>query len=83
MTEQCSFCGHKHLKSQKTRYLYQRQKELMVVERVPCLQCEYCGEQYFEASVLKKIEADFSAVALQKKQPLRTMKVAVEDYAGI
>ena len=55
----------------------------MVVERVPCLQCEYCGEQYFEASVLKKIEADFSAVALQKKQPLRTMKVAVEDYAGI
>lgn len=83
MTKQCSFCGHKHIKPQKTRYLYQRKKELMVVEQVPCLQCEYCGEQYFEASVLKKIEADFFAVALRKKQPLRTMQVAVEDYAGI
>ena len=27
-----------------------------IVNNVPCEECEYCGEQYFEAQVLKKMK---------------------------
>ena len=33
-----------------------------MVDDVPCEQCEFCGEQYFEASVVKNIEREFEAI---------------------
>lgn len=57
MTEQCSFCGNKHLTYKATRYIHQSGEEMLIVENVPCLVCDYCGEQYFDIGVLKQIEA--------------------------
>jgi len=54
MSEQCVFCGHKHLSSKTTRYIYQKDQQMLVVEHVPCLECTFCGEQYFDAGVLQK-----------------------------
>lgn len=31
---------------------------MLFVEQVPCVECDFCGEQYFDIQVLKKIESD-------------------------
>ncbi|NEX16531.1 MAG: hypothetical protein C1943_07865, partial [Halochromatium sp.] len=48
-----------------TRYIHQQGDELLIVEEVPCLRCDYCGEEYFDISTLKKIETDHLALATQ------------------
>lgn len=83
MSEQCVFCGHKHLNSKTTRYIYQKDQQMLVVEHVPCLEGTFCGEQYFDAGVLQKIENDYLAITHQKRQPQRIMQVAVEDFATL
>jgi YgiT-type zinc finger domain-containing protein len=55
MTEQCAFCGNKHLTPKTTRYLHQHDEQLLIVDGVPCLECDFCGEQYFEIDVLKRM----------------------------
>ncbi len=83
MTENCVFCGHKHLISKTTRYIYQKDRQMLVVENVPCLVCTFCGEQYFDAGVLQKIENDYLAITHQQRQPQRVMQVAVEDFSAL
>ena len=82
MSEQCVFCGHKHLSNKLTRYIYQRNDQLLVVDNVPCLECLFCGEQYFDAPVLQKIEDDYQAIVTDKRKPERIMQVAVENYSA-
>jgi YgiT-type zinc finger domain-containing protein len=83
MTEQCVFCGHKHLSNKTTRYIYQKDQQMLVVDNVPCMECTFCGEQYFDAIVLQKIENDYSAIVHQQRQPQRVMNVAVEDFSSL
>jgi YgiT-type zinc finger domain-containing protein len=83
MTEQCVFCGHKHLSNKTTRYIYQKDQQMLVVDNVPCMECTFCGEQYFDAIVLQKIENDYSAIVHQQRQPQRVMNVAVEDFTAL
>ena len=63
MAEQCSFCGNTHLTPKTTRYIHQQNGEMLFVEQVPCLECDYGGEQYFEIDVLKRIIAPSSSTA--------------------
>lgn len=51
---------------------------MLVVEHVPCLECTFCGEQYFDALVLEKIENDFQAINNRQRQAQRIMRVAVK-----
>ncbi|MCQ8105465.1 type II toxin-antitoxin system MqsA family antitoxin [Methylomonas sp. SURF-2] len=83
MTEQCSFCGHKHLSHKLTRYLHQQGDELLIIDDVPCLECDFCGEQYFEAAVLKAIEAEHLAIINHQKKPTWIKPVAVESFAAL
>lgn len=83
MNEQCSFCGHAHLSEKHARYIHQLGDDLLIVEDVPCLECEYCGEQYFAIDALKKIEADHTALTARRKQPSRVLQVAVEEYRSL
>ncbi|MTW22737.1 YgiT-type zinc finger protein [Allochromatium palmeri] len=80
MAEQCSFCGNTHLTPKTTRYIHQQNGELLFVEQVPCLECDYCGEQYFEIDVLKQIEADHRAIVEHRKSPRRFVQVAVQEF---
>jgi len=82
MKEQCSFCGNTNLSAKQVRYIYARDGvDMMVVEGVPCVECDFCHEQYFEATSLKKIEQDFLAVSNRRKKPRRCLQVACEEYA--
>ena len=83
MSEHCVFCGHKHLSSKTTRYIYQKDQQMLVVEHVPRLESTFCGEQYFDAGVLQKIENDYLAITRQQRQPQRVRQVAVEDFSAL
>ncbi len=83
MVKQCPFCGNKHLTATATQYIYQHDDRFLVVNSVPCLECDYCGEQYFGADVLKKIEQEFSALENSRKVPQRTIEVPMEDFTMI
>lgn len=82
MSEQCVFCGHKHLTAKTTRYLHQQDGELLFVDDVPCLECSFCGEQYFDAKVLKQIELDHQEINARRKQPTHFIQVAVETFGA-
>jgi YgiT-type zinc finger domain-containing protein len=83
MSQQCSFCGHAHLKATLTLYIHQRGDDLLIVDDVPCLECEFCGEQYFPIETLKTIEADHVALSAGAKRPARTLAVAVERFGAL
>jgi len=83
MSQHCAFCGHRHLTAKNTRYIHQQADELLIVDGVPCLECDYCGEQYFDAAVLKTIEAEHTAIVQQGKKPQAVKPVAVESFAAL
>lgn len=80
MIAQCVFCGNKHLTAKQTQYLHQAHNEMLIVELVPCIECDFCGEQYFDVQTLKQIEADHLAISEHRKQPSRFVQVAVEEF---
>jgi len=56
MNKVCNFCGNKNFRIKKVQYIYRHDGKFLIVNDVPCEECEYCGEQYFKSDVLKKIE---------------------------
>lgn len=79
----CNFCGNKNFKERHAQYIYRHNAQLLVVNDVPCEECEYCGEQYFKAEALEKIEKDFNDIYLAGKKPKREINVPVEEYTGL
>ena len=54
-----------------------------MVNNVPCEECEFCGEQYFKAETLKKIEKEFKEIYLSGKKAKKEIKVPVEEFVEI
>ena len=81
MKKVCSFCGNKNFREKNVQYIYKHNGQFLVVNNVPCEECEYCGEQYFKGDVLKRIERDFEFVYSRRKKARLTIRVPVEQYA--
>jgi len=79
----CHFCGNKNFKKNKVQYTYKRDNRYIIVDEVPCEQCEFCGEQYFEASVLKNIELEFDEIYSKGKNINNKIIVPIEAYTDI
>ncbi|MEM2915725.1 MAG: YgiT-type zinc finger protein [Candidatus Bathyarchaeia archaeon] len=79
----CNFCGNKSFREKQVQYIYRHDDRFLVVNNVPCEECEFCGEQYFKAGVLKRIEKDFKEIYFSGRKPKRKVEVPVEDFAGI
>ena len=79
----CNFCGNKNFRERHVQYIYKHNDQFLVVNNVPCEECEYCGEQYFKAEALKKIEEDFNAIYQSGKKAKKEVKVPVEEYIEI
>ncbi len=79
----CNFCGNKNFKIKRVQYIYKHEGKFLVVNDVPCEECEFCGEQYFEAKVLKKIENDFNEINSLKRKAKKKIEVPVEDFEGV
>jgi len=79
----CNFCGSDSFASRTTQYVYRRDGKYLFVDDVPCERCEKCGEIYYAASVLKRIEADFDAIQKDGRKAARFVEVPVESYPAI
>ena len=83
MKKICNFCGNKNFREKHVQYIYRHDGQFLVVNNVQCEECEYCGEQYFKAGVLKKIEKDFMDIYRSKKKAKRVLKLPVEEFVEI
>ena len=83
MKKVCNFCGNKNFREKIVQYIYRHDGQYLLVDNVPCEECEYCGEQYFKTAVLKKIEKDFEAIYSSGKMAKGEVKVPVEDFVEI
>ena len=83
MNKVCSFCGNKNFREKTVQYIYRHDEQLLMVNNVPCEECEYCGEQYFKGVDLEKIEADFRAIYSSGKKVKKEVAVPVEEFAEI
>lgn len=83
MSKICHFCGNKNFKNNKVQYIYRHNDKFLIVNDVPCVQCEYCGEQYFRGDVLKKVEKEFNEIYSFGKEVKKEIPVPVEQYAEL
>ena len=79
----CSFCGHKELQSRQTQYIYRYNGQFLIVDDVPCLQCAYCGEQYFEGLVLRDIEKRFNELHVHGQKASKEVQIPVEHFSNL
>jgi len=83
MSEDCSFCGNTDFKEKSVDYVYRRGDKMLVVNGVPCTECTYCGERYYEADVLVRIESDFEAIENGTREVEHRLSVPVEDFSRL
>jgi len=83
MNKVCSFCGNKNFRKKTVQYIYRHYEQLLMVNNVPCEECEYCGERYFKGVDLEKIETDFRAIYSSGKKVKKEVAVPVEEFAEI
>ncbi|GJQ24382.1 YgiT-type zinc finger domain-containing protein [Candidatus Brocadia sapporoensis] len=79
----CHFCGNKNLRKAQVQYTYRYNDNFLIVNDVPCEQCEFCGEQYFKGSVLKQIEKEFFSIYSHGKKVKKELIVPVEQFSEI
>jgi YgiT-type zinc finger domain-containing protein len=79
----CHFCGNQNFTRRHVQYTYRRDGNFLIVNEVPCEQCDYCGEQYFPASVLKSIEQEFEAIYRRGKTVKRELRVPIEQFGEL
>ena len=78
----CNFCGNKNIREKSVQYIYNRDGHFLFVNNVPCEECEYCGEKYYEAKTLKKIEKEFENIYYEGKKT-REITIPVEEYVEL
>lgn len=71
----CTSCKYGDMTESKTTYFGQLKNCYVIIENVPCLKCEQCGEEYFVASVAEKIDG-----ILESLEKIAS-KIFIMDYA--
>jgi YgiT-type zinc finger domain-containing protein len=79
----CNFCGNQNFNESHVQYVYRHDGQFLIVNNVPCEECEFCGEQYFKARVLRKIEKDFMKIYFSKKKTKRQIRAPVEEFVEL
>ena len=72
MDRTCNFCGNASFRQTKVQYVYEHDVYSLVVDDVPCEQCEYCNEVSFttdSANMIKRafVNKHFRMKAKKKK----------------
>lgn len=55
----------------------------LMINEVPCEECDFCGEQYFKADVMKKIERDYNEIYFSGKKAANEIVVPVEEFVNL
>ena len=70
----CSFCGG-DVEEKKIEYDYRRRSHLPVINDVPAGVCRQCGEKYFKAHTLKRLDQVFYNVFDRQQEPDRVLQI--------
>jgi YgiT-type zinc finger domain-containing protein len=73
----CLSCKTVNIKASSTTYFVQLKNCYAIIENVPCMTCEHCGDAYFSASVSEKIDN------ILKQLKKIASKIFIIDYATI
>lgn len=52
----CMSCKYGDMKEAKTTYFSALNNGYVIIENVPCLKCDQCGEEFFTVSTAEKID---------------------------
>ena len=63
--------------------IYRHDDKFLIVNDVPCLQCAYCGEQYFEGPILRNIEKKFHEIHVQGHKASQEIHIPVEPFLAL
>ena len=74
--ERCEYCNGK-VSAKKVTVHYRHRGKLVVIENVPARVCRSCGERYYDAVTVEKMET----IARQKRAPRRAVLVPIRDFA--
>ena len=74
----CEYCDGQ-VKKQKVRVDHWWKDKLVVIENVPVGVCSRCGERYYGAEILHRLDR----IAQGKVASVRQMKISVADYNRI
>ena len=70
----CLSCKMEEMEETRNSYFAQLNNCYVIIENVPCYKCKQCGEVYYKASVLEKID-----VLLEKIENVAS-KIFIMDY---
>ena len=76
--DSCEYCGGQ-IKQQKVRVDHRWKDRLIVIEKVPVGVCRECGERYYAAVVLRRLDQ----MAQGKVGSVSRISVVVADYARV
>jgi len=79
----CHICGKGEFEERLVEYVYRRHGNYLVVRKVPCGVCLYCGERYYAGTTLLDIERRFKAIYEDHAEPQSEVVVPVEVYMGM
>ena len=55
-TIKCGSCKTGEMQESTTEYFSKTQGHYVIIENVPCLECDQCGEKFFRASVTERLQ---------------------------
>jgi YgiT-type zinc finger domain-containing protein len=76
--EPCDFCDGS-LVSRTVTVDWRRRGLLVVIEKVPALVCNHCGERYYSQAAMRQMEE----IAKSKRSAKRTIKVPVASFETV
>ncbi|MEI6634731.1 MAG: type II toxin-antitoxin system MqsA family antitoxin [Chlamydiota bacterium] len=73
----CDICGKNGVRVHRVSRTYGKGKDLLVIEKVPVIDCPHCGENYLTAEALQGIER----IKLHRKNFAVERSVKVASFA--
>ena len=80
--KRCNFCGSTEYEERHIDYLYTYKGNYLLVPDTPVEMCSECGMVYYDAKVLKRIEAHFFAIQQKTEEPDSYVELPEWRYAG-
>lgn len=79
--QKCTICRSLDFIQITAKFTYYYNDKFLIVDKVPCKECVFCGERTFDVEVKKKIEEEFEAIHYHGKPSLSKISVPFEAYS--
>ena len=73
----CEICGKEGARIRKIAETHGKGRKLLVIENIPMVNCPHCGESYFTAETLHRVER----IKRRRKTLAAERAVAVASFA--